>query len=472
MKKISLLLFSITIAILTQAQQYHSGCLIDEEAYARIPVKAKQLTRSYASLPRKAMLLEYCPTPGNQGVYQTCTSWAIAYAGRTILEAQATGCTDPATNAKEAFSPTFVYAKIKDPSAYDCQAGTYIEDGLRLLKNVGVPKKSVFYEDCASSIPAAAYENAKQYKIEDYFTLFNSTAPAQQRIEATKMALSQGRPVIISMPTYNSFCQAGAVWNGVANYSDGYHCMCVVGYDDDKYGGAFLFMNSWGTYWGENGFTWVRYNDYGREVRFGYEMYLGKKTPQPQPQPQPQPKPQPATLTLSGSLSIILATGETMSANLSTDSGLQVYKVNKSYSSGTRYRILLSNNEPAYVYVLGSDNTGVPELLFPPTPQISPALVYATNNIAIPDENWYIETDNTVGTDYLCVLYSQTELPIYDIVSRINASQGSFSQKLVSVLGAKLVPNSETSFDRSSIAFSTSSDKTVVPIIVEIPHGK
>ena len=161
-----------------------------------------------------------------------------------------------------------------------------------------------------------------------------------------------------------------------------------------------------------------------------------------------------------------------MSANLSTDSGLQVYKVNKSYSSGTRYRILLSNNEPAYVYVLGSDNTGVPELLFPPTPQISPALVYATNNIAIPDENWYIETDNTVGTDYLYVLYSQTELPIYDIVSRINASQGSFSQKLVSVLGAKLVPNSETNFDRSSIAFSTSSDKTVVPIIVEIPHGK
>ena len=161
-----------------------------------------------------------------------------------------------------------------------------------------------------------------------------------------------------------------------------------------------------------------------------------------------------------------------MPVSLSTSNNTRVYKVPKSYPSGTRYRILLSNNEPAYVYVLGSDLTGRPELLFPPTPQVSPALVYASNNIAIPDEQWYIETDNTVGTDYLCILYSQTELSINDIVSSISTMSGTFEQRVDAVLGSKRVPDNEISFGSSKISFSSASKRTVVPIFVEIPHSR
>ena len=85
MKRISLFLLLLATSAIAQAQQYATGCLVDEVAYSRIPVKARQLTRSYSSLPRKASLLDYCPTPGDQGNYGTCTSWAIAYAARTIL---------------------------------------------------------------------------------------------------------------------------------------------------------------------------------------------------------------------------------------------------------------------------------------------------------------------------------------------------------------------------------------------------
>jgi len=459
-KTLLLLLLLLPIVSFAQKPQYATGCLVDDEAYSRIPVKARQLTRSYTALPARASLTPYCPTPGDQGIYQTCTSWAIAYAARTILEAEVNGTTDPETNANEAFSPTFVYALIKESYDQGCNTGTYIHKGLNLLKQQGVPKKKTYYEDCATSIPSVAYTEAANFKIQDYFTLFTLNDNAAKRVEATKMAISEGRPVIISMVCYESFQYAKECWNGITNYNNGYHAMCVVGYDDEKYGGAFRIMNSWGTYWGDKGFTWITYKDYGIHVQYGYEMYLSKKKVHNE-------------TTFSGSLDIKLATGGTMPVTLNTaDQNTSIYKVPKPYPSGTRYRIILSNNEPAYVYVLGSDMTERTELLFPPTPQVSPALVYASNNIAIPDEKWYIETDNTVGTDYLCVLYSQTELPINEIISSIASSNGPFVQRVNTVLGDMRVSDNEISFGNSKISFSSSSKRTVVPIFVEIPHSK
>ena len=37
--------------------------------------------------------------------------------------------------------------------------------------------------------------------------------------------------------------------------------MVVIGYDDNKYGGAFQILNSYGKAWGNNGKIWIRYND-------------------------------------------------------------------------------------------------------------------------------------------------------------------------------------------------------------------
>lgn len=459
MKKTLIVLLLFPIALVAQSNKHATGCLIDDEAYSRIPVKVTQLTRSYTALPVRASLVQYCPTPGDQGMYETCTSWAIAYAARTIMEAQINGTTDTETNTKEAFSPTFVYALIKESYDRGCNTGTYINKGLDLLKRQGVPKKKTYYEDCATSVPSNAYTEAANFKIQDYFTLFTVNDNAAKRVEATKMAISEGRPVIISMVSYESFHYAKECWNGKTNNSNKYHAMCVVGYDDELYGGAFKIMNSWGTYWGDKGFTWITYKDYGIHVQYGYEMYLGKKKASNE-------------TTFAGSFDIKLATGGTMSVSLCNDQNTRIYKVAKAYPSGTRYRVMLSNNEPAYVYVLGSDQTGRPEVLFPPTPKVSPALVYASNNIAIPDEQWYIETDNTVGTDYLCVLYSQTELPIYEIASSISSSSGPFVQRVNTVLGDMRVLDNEISFGNSKISFSSSSKRTVVPIFVEIPHSR
>ena len=50
----------------------------------------------------------------------------------------------------------------------------------------------------------------------------------------------------------------------------GGHAMCVIGYDDRKFGGAFQIMNSWGPEWGKNGVGWVRYGDFKNYVREAY----------------------------------------------------------------------------------------------------------------------------------------------------------------------------------------------------------
>ena len=42
---------------------------------------------------------------------------------------------------------------------------------------------------------------------------------------------------------------------------NGGHAMVVIAYDDDKFGGSFQILNSWGSDWGDDGKVWVPYRD-------------------------------------------------------------------------------------------------------------------------------------------------------------------------------------------------------------------
>lgn len=447
-----------SFALSAQSNDYAMGSTMDDDAYGLIPVKAKLLTRSYRTLPSNVSLERYCPTPKNQGQYGTCTSWAVAYAARSIMEAIAMERTNTEKNTNMAFSPSFVYARIKHNGDNNCQNGSCIVDAMQLLCRQGVPRLSSFNTECATYIPPQVTDEAQKYRIRDYFTLFRIDADDTRKIESTKMALSQGRPVIISMACYASFSNAHHAWDGQADRRRGDHAMCVVGYDDNEMGGAFRIMNSWGTDWGEGGFTWVRYSDFARHVRYGFEMYLN-------PTQHTSPK-------LSGSLKVRLNSGSDMPLRLSEPDGCGIYRVLRSYPSGTQYRVLISNDNPAYIYLIGSDLSCRTDILFPPSPQVSPALVYAANDIAVPDEQWDIRTDNTVGTDYLCVLYSHSSLDIDALSSRIERMEGTFPQRVAKALGSQAISYANISFDPSEVRFSTNSNNTVVPIIIEIPHSR
>lgn len=494
MKRVLTILLAALTVQAASAQRFYTGLKKDRAGYEKIPKKATLLTRDYAILPSSHSLRRYCPTPGDQQQYGTCTSWASTYQARTICEAIANGWEGQEKIDREAFAPLFIYAQIKNPADEECKEGSSMPEALAVLKSKGAPKYATFPELCASRVSSALYDAARSGVIDDYNTLIEfgtEKTPAADKISRTKKALSEDRPVIIAMNLPEAFFRAGEIWEGDPNDKEGnigYHAMCVVGYDDNVNGGSFLFVNSWGTEWGKDGFTWVSYDDYARYVDQAIEMYVKPKAPAPAPvgggeggigggiggggnvPPAPEPGPRPMKKNyLAGAMSLQLSTGEEVPVKLVSDT-LSFYRATEEYISGTRYRIYVSNDAPAYVYVIGSDLTNSVSKVFPPADNISAHLTYRSNHIAIPDEKWFIEMDNTKGTDYLCVLYSDVELPINDIVNRIKAAPGTFQQKLRSVLPGELVPAADVSYSMDKVTFSAKTDATVVPLLIEVSH--
>lgn len=288
-KRILIGLFVCIGTWLVYAQEpFMTGLLPDDGSYEQVERKNDLLTRDYTIMPNKYSLLGYCPMVKSQSQYGTCTSWATAYAARTIAEAVKYGWTNQRQITSEAFSPLFVYALIKNKSSLrydsDCQEGTSICKALQLMKEKGVPKFASFDVLCASYISEALMQKAQPFKIDDYFTLFSITCTdANEKIRKVRKALSEDCPVVIAMHIPQSFFFAEKTWNGsdIDPTKHGYHAMCVVGYDDNMHGGAFHIMNSWGTDWGDNGYVWVKYSEFAKYVDQAFEIYVKKETRKP-----------------------------------------------------------------------------------------------------------------------------------------------------------------------------------------------
>lgn len=448
--------------------EYGTGLVFNDEAYSKIPMKAT-LTRSlYGNVPNQFSLKQFCPTAWSQQSYGTCVGWASANA-RTILYARNHNITNNYEIDRNRYSPLFIYRLIKSGDN-NCQHGSYIEDAVELMKNTGVVPYSIFDYLCAKEVPSNIVSQAKD-QIEDYTTLFEYNGDNQYKIQATKKSISEGNPVLIGMKCPGSFHWATGVWEPSESYivEFGGHAMCIIGYDDNKYGGAFELLNSWGTDWGNKGYIWVKYQDYANFTRNAYELINNIKY-----------EPEPSEPDLSGKLKFVTSNNREISVTYQKNRGLSVvsavrqgaYKTNQSYSSGTKFRLYITNNEPAYVYAISSDNTMNINQLFPHKPEISPILNYSSNEVAIPDEDHFIQMDNVTGTDIFCLLYSKEELNIETIISKIKSQSGNFPERLDNTLASKLVDASDINFDDYNISFSAfSKGKIVVPVIIEIEHS-
>ncbi len=458
----SLMLFLSLYETMAQSVdfEYGMGCLPETDV-ANIPKQAQLMERDFKVLPSGFSLLKYCPTPQSQGQYGTCTSWATAYAFRTILDAIRYDWTDKAKITKEAYSPLFIYAQIKNPYDSECRQGSHISEAMKRLRDVGAVKKYSFDVMCASSVSSALMSSASTNKISSFSCLITYGQHVMEPVKVSliKKALSEKQPVVIAMHVYPSFHSAKDLWDGNTSGVSGYHAMCVVGYDDNKYGGAFLIQNSWGERWGNGGYTWVKYMDFCKTVD---QAYTGALPYSPSPVTKKN--------ILSGALSLQLSSGATMQPVLNKETGIPHYDIRGSYISGTRYRLYLTNNEPAFVYILGYDMNSNISLVFPPRDDISPALTYKQSHIAIPDEKWYIEMDDNTGTDYMCVLYSKHELEIKDIIGSVKLGSGSIYERLKQALGTTIAPASDITYSGSKISFDAATNGTVVPIIIAISH--
>ncbi len=225
-------------------------------------------------LPEAANLQQYAPEVGNQGQQGSCVAWSSAYAARTILEAGRTG----ANGEQLKFSPSFLYNQI---GLDGCQ-GSYLIRAMEFMTKQGsVPYNAFPYsdQDCTQQPPNNLIQQASQFKMRGFNRLTKEIIRKRLICALLKKNLAQGLPVVIGMMVGESYMQnmlGKDVWypeTGDASMMGfGGHAQCVVGYDDKKYGGSFLIMNSWGPQWGSNGFAWVRYPDFKHYVREAYGL--------------------------------------------------------------------------------------------------------------------------------------------------------------------------------------------------------
>ncbi|UKJ08815.1 C1 family peptidase [Solitalea lacus] len=451
---------------------FPTGLDFDDVSYSKTPRKAK-LTRGLEVVPSSASLKIYSPYPGHQGSYGTCAAWASAYCAKTIVEAIKNNWTQKEEITSHAFSPAFLFRLLK-PEDDQCKGGANLSNALLLLKEKGTVPYSEISADCVPAVTESQLTTAFHTRINDYLTLFDVNATEQQKIQAVKKSITEKKPVIIGMLCPPSFHYGSEVWNPTEEVDwtkYGGHAMCVVGYDDEKFGGAVEVQNSWGKTWANEGYIWIKYQDFAKYTKYAYELV-------------DLPEPKPEVADLSGNIKFVLASGQEMPANLHISTrGLTVvpakpaagpltlYRTSESYISGTRFRIFISNNEPAFVYAFSTDLSNEITKIFPYEDNISAALTDKRNDVAIPDEDHFIEFDNRPGTDFLCVLYSRVELNINDLIQKIGTQQGSFSEKIFKVMGDKMVDPKNIQFSKEKIAFQGfSKGKSVVAMMVELEH--
>ena len=490
-----------------------TGEIFDAELYNSLPLKAAVSSRSL--LPPRVSLEQYCPTPGNQGNYMTCSAWSSAYHFRTIIEAKQRGLTDRAAIDRLTYSPTWVYEILKEDGDAECGLGAMTARSLLVFKELGVPSYASLPYTCLTGSQAERFARldplmaeAARARIRDLQILFlaKEGIDPQDKIRAIKKVLAEGYPVLISHTLYDSFHAGGEVWRTLpgedqASDDHGAHAMVIVGYDDDKYGGAFRYLNSWGPDWGDGGFIWVPYATTGALCYGAYQAFPfareaprpapapappAKPTPAPVPRPAPAPTPPPppvAAAPPAGRLEFVLRDGGPMPINRISTRGLiteddspagedrAAYRMTQPYPSGTRFRFYLEAENEGYVYAFASDLTGKVNRIFPYDDQVSP-LVGANSLIAFPGDRKVIRMDDQPGTDYLLVLFSQQALDDEQLLRQLRSRSGGLATRVAQVLGPALIAQDAIEYRPGNPGFRVrpGAAGTVVPLLVEISH--
>ena len=366
-------------------------------------------------LPESVSLLKFAPRRGDQGQQGSCVAWSSAYAARTVLEAASTGV-DP---NQIKFSPSFMYNQI---GLDDCQ-GSYIQRAMDLMTQQGALPLSDFpYSDqnCTNEPTNSQKQAAGQYKIHGFTRLTNGDNLSSINVRAVKEHLAKDAPVVIGMMVGQSFMQdmmGQELWQpqgmDASQVGMGGHAMCVIGYDDRKFGGAFQIMNSWGPNWGKDGIGWVRYGDFKQFVKEAYGV-------------DPLPK-RGAVANIPLECTIGLVNNADGSNIQLRSVGSNAFQTVTPIRAGTRFKMAVRNETECYIYIFGQEQDGTSYVLFPYLKQgelVSKHSPYCgiTGYRLFPKDQ-SLEADSIGTKDYIAIVASKEELDYSDLNSAIGRSR-------------------------------------------------
>lgn len=436
----------------TDQLEFSTGADYDEVKYDKTRVFPALASDHKNRFPSSTSLLQYAPPRLNQGRQGSCVGWASAYAARSILHSRQTG-QDPQSSA---FSPAFLYNQI---ALTNCQ-GAYLMDAMEKMKGVGsLPFREFSYNEnsCSKSPSSSQRSDASNYKIRGYNRLSKGGYNYKVDIEGIRQNIAQGAPVVIGMQVGGTFMTrmyGKSDWrptNGdrsLRGFSG--HAMTVIGYDDNRNGGSFEIMNSWGKQWGDDGVAWVTYRDFEYFVKEAYGL-------------SPMGKASVDENKLAVKFGIIDKESRRNIPLKRIKSNVYRTQIAKEQ----RFKLEVTNSIACNIYIVTEELDGSSTVLFP-YEKYSPYCGIVGTRLFPNEQSLYPDQDGNL--DRFAIIVTKEEIDITKVNRDIASSrQSTFQGKILDALGSQHVERLAFNDGTGTIDFEGDlKGKNAVSIVIEV----
>ncbi len=270
-------LFSLAGAVSANPPQHQLGCRPSSKTVLQDHYNAGYISSilKNASTSGSIDWSANMPQPGDQGQQGSCVAWSTGYNYKSYQEQVQHDW--GLSSSHNLFSPAYIYNQI-DGGQDD---GASIADALNLLVSQGcdtLDDMPYNQNDYTTQPTQAQRLRASYFPSQSWTPIFQGTP----NVSAMKSALANG-PIVAGTDVYWSAgweTSGNIAQSDVSGTSAGGHAIAIVGYDDthqtDDGPGAFKFINSWGTSWGNyGGYGWISYS-YAQNNFFEAEVMYDK----------------------------------------------------------------------------------------------------------------------------------------------------------------------------------------------------
>lgn len=241
------------------------------------------LTVISATQAQTVTLRPHCPDKEGQW-RATCASYAPVYTALSTQYNAAKGYrqSDPDFRI---FSYGFVASKMKANKPFfqrlfnRCGKHVTADMALQVLQQTGTVTQQQFPHNCDCAKQKQAQRNQPLFRIASFKEIGDINTPSATHISAIKSSLDQKVPVVTAILQTGFFISNR---EKLVQFPEGYtmenasanHVVCIVGYDDQLEGGAFLVKNNYTNWGNDQGFAWVKYADMLKLIRHSFNMTL------------------------------------------------------------------------------------------------------------------------------------------------------------------------------------------------------
>ncbi|MGI8847338.1 MAG: C1 family peptidase [Candidatus Dormibacteria bacterium] len=204
-------------------------------------------------LPERVDLRPHCPPVYDQGDLGSCTANALA----GVIEYDEIRALQQVTWTP---SRLFIYYNERRlEGTVESDSGAQLRDGIKVVAKVGVCPEADWPYDVtrfAAAPPAAIYREALRDRVNNYMRL-------GQVLTQLRTCLVEGFPFVFGFSVFASMESEAVQSSGRVPLPQpgdsmlGGHAVACVGYDNHQ--ASFIFRNSWGSDWGDDGYGHIPY---------------------------------------------------------------------------------------------------------------------------------------------------------------------------------------------------------------------